>query len=521
MAKISDLGQAKIMCAEQTKAPGTPCYMPPEALAENPSYNTKLDIFSFGVMIVHVATHSWPIPQPTSATATEIDKRKAYFDMMDCNSPLTELARRCLHNDPTPRPDAAQLVQIIAESKPDPPYPNTLELQQALDAESKKCRHLEEHIHGIDLQLKTIQDEKPLLSSQLQDIVTSNESALVNACSHDLIVDYHFPACRTKSDIQLTLMSTAAASKPTTMELIVRTPLSIHFTGTLVRSIDSITTPWGMAVSKERRLFVVQNGTGGWTSGWNGILLYDHLGNRLGSCVSSLSKIDLISPNGFCWYPKSVAVDEDGIFFLVDTGCNRIQKFDLGSDFQSAECLESAGELGNKKMQFNSPIGIRVHRNGCIYVCDKNNNRIQVLDKELNFRECFGKEGDGLSDFLYPRDVDFDTQGRIYIVDCGHYMVKVFSPDWAYLGTIGGEGHGTGTFQEITSICIDKHNYIYATDKVWNCVQVFDPQWQFVMQIKLPFLNQSSTSEPVGIAVDDKGYLYVSCKASGCIYVYK
>ena len=35
--------------------------MPPEALKANPSYDYKLDIFSYDCLILHVFTHRWPI----------------------------------------------------------------------------------------------------------------------------------------------------------------------------------------------------------------------------------------------------------------------------------------------------------------------------------------------------------------------------------------------------------------------------------------------------------------------------
>ena len=60
-AKISDLGVAKILDVSpgraarmtQTQAPGTTAFMPPEAMLARPKYTTKVDIFSFGVLVVH------------------------------------------------------------------------------------------------------------------------------------------------------------------------------------------------------------------------------------------------------------------------------------------------------------------------------------------------------------------------------------------------------------------------------------------------------------------------------------
>ena len=58
MAKISDLGVAKVIQADskktKTRAPGTVDVMPPEALLETPEYGPPLDVFSYGGVILHV-----------------------------------------------------------------------------------------------------------------------------------------------------------------------------------------------------------------------------------------------------------------------------------------------------------------------------------------------------------------------------------------------------------------------------------------------------------------------------------
>ena len=60
MAKISDLGVAKVIKADSrktmTKAPGTVDFMPPESLARSPVYGPLMDVFSFGGIILHYST---------------------------------------------------------------------------------------------------------------------------------------------------------------------------------------------------------------------------------------------------------------------------------------------------------------------------------------------------------------------------------------------------------------------------------------------------------------------------------
>ena len=544
-AKISDLGQAKVLnpfpARRQTTAPGTECYMPLEALTKRPVYNTKIDVFSFGVLILHVSTHEWPFREKSidpithqEKPATEVEQRKVHFDKMDKDSLLYQLASACLENDPEKRPNAAKLVKKIGEYCPDPPFANTLEMQLALNAESSKAQVLETHLQEVNIQIGTIAENcqnnsdsavmgdgnDALLaevSTKLHKVTLANTSVLASTDSADLIVKYKHPA--TKSYGKHSLLTLSSVQNPSTsvvtnMDICVRAPLSIHFTGTHIRTIDGIREPWGLAAGRQG-IFVA-------CAGYKGVLLYSRLGELCGDYVDTLYMYNRESTRGQCYYPRGIAIDHDN-FILADTWCHRIQRFKLSSDLSEATIEKSAGTWGNGKNEFNVPIGVRVRKtNGDVYVCDKDNHRIQVLDQQLQFKSNFGKEGEEFNEFRYPMDIDFDSKGNIYVADCGHYAIKIFNENWEYQGEIGKEGCGKGTFHYLTSICIDKYDYLYATDKSWNCIQVFNPDQEFVMQIQLPTVSGGNwSSEPFGIAVDDEGFVYVSCKATGCVHVYK
>ena len=133
--KISDLGVAKMLNLSpaqmtqlvQTKAPGTPCYMPPEAFSFQPKYNTKIDIYSMGVMLIHVFCGEWPFPtdafQPDPQNSdslvpmTEVKRRAEFLRKIGDDHPLTPLIHSCLSNSPTLRPDAAQVYVELSKVK--------------------------------------------------------------------------------------------------------------------------------------------------------------------------------------------------------------------------------------------------------------------------------------------------------------------------------------------------------------------------------------------------------------------
>ena len=130
LAKISDLGVAKILNFSpthltQTIAPGTPSYMPPEALVDSPKYSASIDCFSFGVLIIHTLCAEWPIPGPATKSdpdnpdsvvgITEFNRRSMYIQKIGLNHPLVDLVRRCLHNSAHNRPDMVSVVKDILE----------------------------------------------------------------------------------------------------------------------------------------------------------------------------------------------------------------------------------------------------------------------------------------------------------------------------------------------------------------------------------------------------------------------
>ena len=131
-AKLADLGVARIvnlnpaqMMASMTQCPGTPACMPPEAMSDRPQYDEKLDVFSFGNLVLHVCTQQCPVPAPLLVydpqnpgipkPLTEVQRRQRYIDMIDRRTPLRSLAEKCLQNFPSQRPSTANIVSDLEQ----------------------------------------------------------------------------------------------------------------------------------------------------------------------------------------------------------------------------------------------------------------------------------------------------------------------------------------------------------------------------------------------------------------------
>ena len=128
-AKISDLGMARILnmngleASRMSRIPGTPAFMPPETMMAYPSYNTSVDVFSYGIMIIHVLSGQWPEPQGSPIQVdgdklipvSEAERRKMYLRVIGNDHALMELICRCINNNSELRPATDELVKQLAE----------------------------------------------------------------------------------------------------------------------------------------------------------------------------------------------------------------------------------------------------------------------------------------------------------------------------------------------------------------------------------------------------------------------
>ena len=137
VAKVTDFGMSRAVnpsiLSRKSSVKGTLAFMAPEALQDPPQYNDRLDVFSFGNVVISTVTHEWPKPShPTYLeesmilARSELQRREQCCKMFTAEEKLfLPIVQRCLENALHKRPSSAVLVEelqriesSISEGKP-------------------------------------------------------------------------------------------------------------------------------------------------------------------------------------------------------------------------------------------------------------------------------------------------------------------------------------------------------------------------------------------------------------------
>ena len=183
-AKITDFGMSKLATGNPrmtalTLCPGNLLYMSPEALDEAKSYTAKLDIFSFGVIVIQILTRQFPnptdrlrtvhVPQLNGKEVREIvpetERRQAHLQLIPDTHSLKPLALQCLNKE-MQRPSALQLSERLSELKQAPQYTESMH-----QAQTRGGNETGDEIATLRRQVQEVQQQnidKEQLNQQLQ-----------------------------------------------------------------------------------------------------------------------------------------------------------------------------------------------------------------------------------------------------------------------------------------------------------------------------------------------------------------
>ena len=185
--------------------------------------------------------------------------------------------------------------------------------------------------------------------------------------------------------------------------------------------------------------------------------------------------------------------------------------------------IGTAGVAGNPPQALTEPTSIVIASNGDIFIAEghsgqydgagpDNVGRISKFTKDGKFIKSFGRWGSAPGEFKTPHDIAMDSQGRLYVADRGNMRIQILDQDFAFIAQWAQFSRPSGVYI--------RDDTIYVADSESNGLPfAAHPGWKRGIRIgslkngqvryRIPDpLEMKGTSAAEGLAVDAKGNVY-------------
>ena len=269
------------------------------------------------------------------------------------------------------------------------------------------------------------------------------------------------------------------------------------------------------------------------------------------------------SDEGKMGYPRAVAVDKEDNMFVVDTGNNRIQKFDASGVFQYSFAISSLTDTysscgialnrdhsvivcpevcvneadlasANAILQYTTDgellsrtlcqdvlkraLSVAVNSRGQIIMADFELNIILAFDRNGRFLWRSGAPGVEPGKFNHPMFVCIGEDDCIIVSDGDNHRIQVFDDCGKFTYEFGAKGSGKGEFNMPFGVTVDRHGNILVVDGGNWRIQIFKSRGEFVSCVES---LGDEMSAPRGIAVTSDGHVLVADRDNHCVKKYK
>ena len=272
----------------------------------------------------------------------------------------------------------------------------------------------------------------------------------------------------------------------------------------------------GVAVDLEDGVFLICRGD-------HPVLRYDSKGNFRGSW----------GEGDFTYRTHGITVGPDNSVFCTDDGNHTIRKFTpegkllftmgtMNTPSDTGYDGKDTGTVARPGGPFNRPTNLAIGPNGDLYVSDGYGNcRVHQFSPTGTLKRSWGTPGKGPGEFFLPHGIAVASDGRVFVCDRENDRIQIFSPDGEYLT------EWTDT-QRPTHVVFDERGRAYVSELWWHKgqtsqrhgpvtesrhgrVTVYDRDGKVLTRWGTPdACAPGSFAAPHGIAVDSKGDIYVS-----------
>ena len=275
----------------------------------------------------------------------------------------------------------------------------------------------------------------------------------------------------------------------------------------------------GVAVDSKDRVYVFNRGQ-------HPVMIFD----KEGKFLNAWGEDTFHTPHG-------IFIDKEDTVFLVDDGGHTVRSYDtdgnlkmmLGEHGVSADTGYKEGLspvlYGGKP--FNRVTNLARGRNGDLYITDGYGNaRVHRFTADGAHVTSWGQPGNGPGEFNLPHAIGVDSGGRVYVCDRENSRIQIFSENGAFIQIWDWVGRPDDIF-------IDDQDTIYIAELGWTTpppliphynlmqhppcghdpvarVTICDPDGQIICRFGGPEpVKPGNFVAPHGLWADSHGDLYV------------
>jgi sugar lactone lactonase YvrE len=248
--------------------------------------------------------------------------------------------------------------------------------------------------------------------------------------------------------------------------------------GKIVRSFGSgmVQVPHGLWVDRDGNVWVTDWSSSGGAQ--NGAVRDSTKGHQVmkfspeGKLLMTLGKPGGGRDTAYFWQPNAVVTARNGDIFVAEGHSNapnavaRVLKFD-----KNGKLLKTYGKRGDSGAvdELMQPHALAIDSRGRLFVGDRSNNRILILDQDFKHLETWYQ-------FSRPSGIWIDANDRIYVADAESGSVEPRRPEWKRGIRVGNAKDGSitafipdpdTTMRNTSSaegVAVDKNGVIYGAE---------------------------------------------------------
>ena len=169
--------------------------------------------------------------------------------------------------------------------------------------------------------------------------------------------------------------------------------------------------------------------------------------------------------SGLFNFPHAFLVERDGNIWISDAqvgGGKGNQVFKFTKEGKLLMTLGRAGETGTGTDVFDQPTSVAIASNGDIFVSEGHaptygNSRILKFSKDGKLIKVIGRKGRAQGEFMGPHSLAFDSQGRLFVADRGNNRIQILDQEGRFLAEWKQFGRPSG-------LCITRDDTLYVAD---------------------------------------------------------